>query len=602
MHDDECCDPLPFRVSRFISEGMRIDRAVKVSALKFKALDVANLRTVESMSPKETLTSSIECRLHQVCRGHLRLGRGGGVGLPSYCSSNEDPDTMSEVDKINRSILGPAPNLLQSAVEMRNAISGKRGQIRYKCMGFSAVTSCRGVASCSWHADPRAVFLPARWMKRIKVPTRTADVSSGLLSPYISARAPVDGDFAILTRSPVMSEESVQSVRVYSWNKLSVGVHAEMCKPLNLDFDGDEVHVSIVDGEVETRELAKYAETHQLCRFSRIIEDTARRDGPSSAASDFMLPTTLSITQLRKVRPVDHLFELSNCRLSSWNQLISRFSQAVTSRESFTSSSVEAVHQFSKSHIEVSEGYTFGRQLKHAAMLTTLSGSRVRTTFAADQAGHSMSTLVTASIAREPGYPGVRLAANFSARVMQDMLDRAKHKKSCTSSDIMLDMLGKTDGRAIIRRLDGSNVIVRLPYLLRHGELFVCTTSRAGWNVADDPAGTFRACLVLSSLGCKLAGVMTSPVQLIEYAHMIHSSALSSSDKIIADLRTCYFLSSTDCHRLVAACCDDTYALDKADTHEVGKSKPAHVDVSVAQIAVITGNYSLQLPRSCVEF
>jgi hypothetical protein len=154
--------PRAFKVSRFIGKGKRIDSAPKVSALELSALDVANIRNVDSLSPKETLTSSIGCRIHHLCQGHLRVGRSSGIGLPVYCSSNEDPDTMSEIDKINRNILSPSPDLLQCAIDMRNPMSGKGGIIRYKCMGFSAVTSCRGVATCSWHDDPRTVFLPLR--------------------------------------------------------------------------------------------------------------------------------------------------------------------------------------------------------------------------------------------------------------------------------------------------------------------------------------------------------------------------------------------------------------------------------------------------------
>ena len=171
--------------------------------------------------------------------------------------------------------------------------------MRYKLLGSKPITSMRGVATCVWNINPHTVLIPDRWMRNVKVPYRKRS-DSNVQSPSFIFRPVQDGDYAVLLCCPIVSDMSVQPVTVLRWNSLSVGVHPEMCRPLNLDYDGDEVHVIILSSPESRDELLKSISSSTLNKFSEYsprVSCTDRYVPDENKGVDFMVGTTLSISE-----------------------------------------------------------------------------------------------------------------------------------------------------------------------------------------------------------------------------------------------------------------------------------------------------------------
>lgn len=120
---------------------------------------------------------------------------------------------------------------------------------------------------CTWTDPYFEVWLPCRWEERMMVPMRLEEGEYG--SPYYSWRKLKKDDCAILSRCPVLSHESVRCVRLRFWSEPSIGLRLDDCASLNLDFNGDEVHVSIIMVKRSEEEGGASFCLNTLSKFSR---------------------------------------------------------------------------------------------------------------------------------------------------------------------------------------------------------------------------------------------------------------------------------------------------------------------------------------------
>ncbi|CAH0476528.1 unnamed protein product [Peronospora belbahrii] len=141
-------------------------------------------------------------------------------------------------------------------------------------------------------------------------------------------RRPRDGDYALLSRNPVLSHESVRCVRIIGWDKQSIGVHPEYCVPLNVDYDGDEVNVQIVDGRKCEQEARSSIDANVLSKFSdenveRVLREfRGKLTADSLEVCDFMTFSTMSITQAGSKRPNTSLHKLCRCKDELWDIIV----------------------------------------------------------------------------------------------------------------------------------------------------------------------------------------------------------------------------------------------------------------------------------------
>lgn len=183
------------------------------------------------------------------------MGRTGLVSLPPFCTTDDDM-IVDDRGRINRSLMnGDIEPHVYASILMRSTLMGKKGMLRYECMGMRPLSSVRRVAVCNWSVSPHhRVLVPSVWMEKIKIPTTTRS-KDGYSSPYWSFRSARSGGKALLMRCPSIFDTSVMGVEIISWDQAATGVHPAMCEFLNLDYDGDEVHIDVLDDALSVREI-----------------------------------------------------------------------------------------------------------------------------------------------------------------------------------------------------------------------------------------------------------------------------------------------------------------------------------------------------------
>ncbi|KAI5277392.1 hypothetical protein KEM54_005039, partial [Ascosphaera aggregata] len=109
------------------------------------------------------------------------------------------------------------------------------------------------------------------------------------------------------------------------WDNLTIGVHPEMCSPLNLDFDGDEVHVMIVTEETSKEEISKLASIDDLTAFDdgpSLLKETILFPENEETPDDFMVGTTLSFSELSKFDYKNPLAKMSKAKDASRESIV----------------------------------------------------------------------------------------------------------------------------------------------------------------------------------------------------------------------------------------------------------------------------------------
>ncbi|KAI5307077.1 hypothetical protein KEM56_004916 [Ascosphaera pollenicola] len=112
-----------------------------------------------------------------------------------------------------------------------------------------------------------------------------------------------------------VGDSSVQAVRVKMWDNLTIGVHPEMCSPLNLDFDGDEVHVMIVTEETSKEEIT-------FDDGPSLLKETILFPENEETPDDFMVGTTLSFSELSKFDYKNPLAKMSKAKDASRESIV----------------------------------------------------------------------------------------------------------------------------------------------------------------------------------------------------------------------------------------------------------------------------------------
>ncbi|KAJ3382893.1 hypothetical protein HDU92_004521 [Lobulomyces angularis] len=599
-------DAPPFIMHKAVKPGSRVDAAPKVVSIHLAKLNVNNLKYIPWQAKNMNSSSSIFCPYHDECLGHLQSSDGKNIGLPPFCARADDPTEMSETDRLNKGLMNHSIHPRQYAISLRNCIAGKRGILKYKCMGFTPATSMRGVASCHWSEDYRTVMIPERWMSRIKVITRKE--SQDLISPYYSIRNACKGDYAILSRSPVMSHNSTQCVKLLPWKHKSIGIHPEFCSLLNLDYDGDEVHICIIDGSSARREAQLSMERNILDKFSsntfkECLEDFwHNRQIDMKLVIDFMLPSTMSLTDVGYKSPSKKLHKLCRAKAELWNIVEFGCNNRAKRMKSFVRNSNTAIHELTESHIRVSEGFTVGRQLKHLLLQTTSNKNILNTLWLNDQS-NNIDTMICNNIKdEEAGYPGTKLSSEISGKIQQALLDKAKHAISAPKRDLILSILTHQNGFSIVEYPDKSRKLVPEESYYRVDEKLLYSLSRSQLSRENDVKERFRRCIIAIDLGCKLNNIKATRRQVVEFAHCIWASTFNNHSDKMTDSSQIKFLAKTKSPSLLTAVCDDIYELDLRKGKRLYDTTMDSCNVMSAVMSIITGNYIYQTMKSEANF
>lgn len=559
-----------FTINRYQRSGNRADVAPKVKSLSLERIDIGNLRTKEVDA--HTFRGSA-CTIHERCMGHLLSSSRSSLLLPKWCIS-DDPEMM---DRRSRATLAAMSGTMCPRVyseELRSTLMGKRGLMRHKLLGSKPITSMRGVATCVWSINPHVVLIPHRWMKDVKVPYRKRG-RNNTVSPSFSFRSAVNGDHAVLLRCPVVSDSSVQPVTIVGWNNLSIGVHPEMCAPLNLDYDGDEVHVTIVSSVEAKGELQQSIEVSTLGKFSNNNVATALADTnclPHDNDADFMVGTTLCMSELDSYVYNSAIAKISKCKESSRGAFLATCKIKTLGPElSILDQWSNAMHQMTVSNLSVSMGHTFSRQLSIAAMTVVTDPEQPRPYWSPETNSPMCVPTLSRFNDHVYGFPGVRLATRLAGAMTQGYLDMAKGAASSVNDALLASMVSKSTEYCYLVGVRGEEL--RMVTALRRsvgphledGSTVLASTDPRYVLKHIGNANAPRSCVTMLEITCRRLGVTYDEDEIVHLASLIFHSICSVGHAEITSTSPGVFLSGTSCDRLASALCESIYVLDRVD-------------------------------------
>jgi hypothetical protein len=592
---DNAKDIHPFYVRRYIAEGGNCAVAPRVTELRISALRRENLRYVE-WTPRAVTGS--RCLLHKGCMGHLQGVSSSVIGV-SPLVANESADVMDERAKLNTRFFEGNDDSDTYGRGIRSSLMGKRGLIRHSTMGFKPITSGRGVATCHWSEDPRRIYIPRTWMDRMRIPTRNSQ--GPLISPYFTFRNAVDGDLAVLLRCPVMTADSVQPVRVYGWDQASIGVHPEMCDLLSLDYDGDEVHVAIVSGtesqnellELETRKPSgKFDSSHIRSLYSHL------KVGIKSSSQEFMAPSTMSVSQIGEMDYDSPIYALCRCKASSVEALRKSLTgDSVV--ENFVSSSITALNSMIESHLTVSKGYIFARQLKISSMQTRKFEGGFQTMWERRPSPETWGGYTAPHLDRVYGFPGSRLASRIAGKIMQETLDAAKKQRvSKSPGGSILSMFGEgSNASYLVADSDGRVSMRGTQPRESEGLTLLATSSRSYISSVRSPNIRRKLCYTSLACMCEELGIPYSNDELSDLATAFYGSCLVDHGSAMASFRGVPFLSKTNCDFFTVAVTESLLPCD-AEVEPEQREFRNSCGIDSPIVAVCTGNMVRMQDRS----
>ena len=589
-------DLLPFRIKRVVAPGANSSVYARVKVIQAKPLTVSNLKTV-TFNQKQNTASSV-CSAHddRECRGHLQVGPEGQIGLPQFLVT-EDEFLRDERAKANADLFQGGISSQEYAERVRSTMMGKKGMVRSQLMSIRPMTGARGIATCVWDIDPRTVLLPKRWMERMKVPYR-ASTESGLQSPFVLTRPVCDGDLGVILRCPVISVDSLVPVRFQGWDQLTIGVNPELCSGMNLDFDGDEVHIAVVSSAQARLEIETLLEMPFELKFSAQAVTQAK----SQARSDFMMGSTRSVTELSQCTYQDKLSKLSRCKESSRLQLALRLSSGDQGRD-FVYRSFTKISETTKSHMSVSDGYTFARQLKLISLESRIengfyhAGWRPRCSAEPTSCG----VPVQRSIGNY-GFPAVRLVTKLTNRLIQSSLDLAKHSQDADDTSMIVSLFSCVGVETVIYRTGlefkvERSLIGKERTQVPYGTRFVTSSSRRTiaehCSTVEDRRQALVTILVYI---CKALNVPTNQDELASLTSILCLSLEVKDGRtglpaVMTSTSPVNFLSSTVCNDLTVAICENLSIVDRtAAKRKRGLYRKLHPSSPV--VAICTASMS----------
>ena len=590
---------LAFNYSRYQQEGTRADIAPKVGSVELAPIDVQGLKC---LSVDAATVARTECLVHENCRGHLQTASNGIILLPGMCLT-EDPDYVDARTRATNDVITKHMSAVDYGKAIRETMKGKRGIVRYKMMASQPIASVRGVATCVWDCHVHEIYMPRSWMTRMKVPFRQCD--GDLLSEQFGFREARDGDRALLSRCPIVSQNSIQPVRIRGWDNACIGVHPEMCSPLNLDFDGDEVHVSMVSSPESVREVDVLIEQSNLCAFKAMgrVPEMTDVDEDEDLSHDPMVGTTVALDDLDSVSYTGPEFKMARCKEATRAGMVELVKQGPPKAAAeLLQLAAESSYRSTLSYLNVPNSYVLARKLALVASTVELQNGLPYATWDSD------SWVTTSVAAPLPatlesgcyGMPAVRASMSMTQALTQSYLDMAK--KAVVSADDTL-LFGLVSGgfrsKCYVTACADELRYSTRPPVPSSGDVVLATTDpKHAWSLGDHPFA-FKSYCILVALACKRIGYNATNSEISCLAALMTSAAYHDREYELSSESDNQFLTKTACDRLVASAADDLRALDNALTSQgVQQGVIVKSDVRAACSAVMLGNMAAQFSKS----
>lgn len=565
-------------IRRYQSENSPVFPCPRVRRLEPKTLQVDNLKTKE-LDPCDPL--SLECEEDRRCKGHLFETPEGRILPPSFCVVDEF-EVKDQRAYASQRYREEETSHAVFAEEIRNSLKGKRGLLRNKTLGLRPLVSLRAVASCDWSLRKQEVRIPRVWAKKLRLPYRASlgDSKSAIWS-FRHMRED-ENEAGILLRCPIAGDSSIQPVEIGVWDGLTICVHPEMCAPLNLDFDGDEVHVMVLSGEESRKEIETLMRFKTLNAFDEYPSLVKAMLPSQRNSEDFMIGTTLSISELSDYDYLSPLAKGTKAKDTSRSSCVSLPDQVrALSIESMFERWETATSNIVTSHLTVSQGHTFMRQFAVASSSLEADESMLRVPWKgrASLEEHYEEPCTFRGITNPfsgdfYGYPGVRLALRLSSKVFQQLLDLAKSKGTSSDTRLMMSLIASADLEEdernfyLAKRIDDKDSSAPLFQSfsslesIPHNYLLVASSDIQTMKDLYDSGVVISSVMLLIKYVMRKMKVNGSNSEVFELATLIYHTMLECKESNLTSKSVTSFLSFTSNDALTSALCDNIGILD----------------------------------------
>jgi hypothetical protein len=594
-------DILPFYCKRTVATGNRADLGSRVKCLKLTDINVDNLKFVPPKNGDQIPASLCSFTDHVKCSGHLQGFAVKNLGFPSFCTVDED-EIVDKRGYANRKMFSEEISSELFCSYVKDTFLTKGGMFRAGLMTFKPLTSCRGVASIVQMEDPNCIYLPRRWMDNMKVPVRIEDTTQGLKTPYYSFRPVLSGDYGVIIRCPVILSGSVQPVRILPWDNNSVGCDASLCDRMNLDFDGDEVHVCIVSSSRSVAEIKKAILLEKEEKFTKERVESVRRHLPEGETNDdFMMSSTCSITELENVSYDSELYTLSRCKESS------RVTTLDIHREEFDPAGYmeecyKRIVDIVESQLTVSKKYILSRQLKNLT-LETISKDGISQDLWCPSSNNVCMSL--GKVEKVFGNPACRFVTKLTQSLIQEALDKSKHAPSQSGSSLanslVLDIgpflaVYQEAGELVLKTLEeGQGLKLNAGQTLR-----ICTSRQAIKDLGLSAIETARIVYNTTRYISTISHVTTDESEVLAFSNIIYKTIVNPGKPMLeplADTAPVRFLAYNGSNVLTSTMCTNSNLMDSVYDDENSRRRLVITNESFLS-AIAMGNLNFFLGTS----
>lgn len=450
-----------------------------------------------------SMSNVSRCEIHpKGCLGHLRFCEYNGVKVlipPSeMCDlSSKDP---SDVVLATRKLMSGTVTPNQYAAIFGNMLTGKSGILRNHCCVAQPNGGMRGVATPYYGEEPDVIKIPIVWLRSTRLLSDvyvegdntydrgTFSQDGDNLNDTSDNESPfhdifdertvlrkgnyriIDGTYlnvGIISRAPAISHNSVQIVKISSWDLNCIGTHTALCDGLHMDFDGDEVHVHLIvsyDAVMECRrtktdylkEMAKSIISDDMCAVDVEYGNPLDHTSTTVPILNNSVLDTLSYTETSAHKLFDH-----DKNDHEYMTVTSR--NANTVRGTFISNARRSIENNIKSKLSVSRGYIYNRRM--CAFTSMIKSEDGVTEMSTNRCSESPSSycirLCHPNI--EIGETEISCVLNeIMAPIMQRLLDMAKGKHGNDNSKYLEYVYDDSKIGTIVGDMEKSEAIKRL--------------------------------------------------------------------------------------------------------------------------------------------
>ncbi|CAI5939102.1 unnamed protein product [Closterium sp. NIES-65] len=454
--------------------------------------------------------------------------------------------------------------------------------------------------------------MPRAWMSKIRYLAPEQDKDSdddgdndGCLSSRLAETGPETGSWAIVLRCPALGEDSAQAVRLVPWDNWSIGVHPELCAPLHLDFDGDEVHVFMTSDTASMAEIRARASRARYSKFTEPVVRAAMDWCDDIAPEDvvhgtFIRSSTMTLESLLN-DPVPHpVHRLGRCKVELWPVLKDRY-LAEDKPIRFVEQCSLAMSNVIASQLSVSDGYMVTRQSKYlgSQLVSTRTGLHMPCWYGPGSEAIEAIDSDVVPTGTHHGSPAMRVLARLSAKAMQGSLDKAKHRSTQAMSVSPASSLITGQDRALC--IVNDPVAGHLMRVLRSdaaGDVLARVIATSSVKIVSEAIArgmtlnkTWSLCLSSAVMILHEEQIQGDEHETVALAAVIMALARSGVDSPMALPGRSRVLSELGCNWLVCCLNEDLSAIRRLRTAGAETFADAH-PIADPATAFVFGNFS----------